>query len=255
MISLAASDPFIAVGGLNGELLIGNSAQDTLVVDEVLSDEITTFCQFYKEQGQARLLVCSNDHTIRLIDPEVYSASKVLNCSAAVNHASLSSDLKLVAAAVDLDPAFVISAADGTTVMALEGHKDYNFATGWHPQYPHILATGSQDLTVKLWDLRNGGQAPLTTLQCNIGSCRSLKFTGDGEFLVFTESADFIHIVDAELFMEEQVLDLFGDISGFAFDDEFCPDRLYVGVADPDFRSLVEFRKKCDGFGLSSLSI
>jgi WD40 repeat protein len=258
LVSMSVCEPYIAAGGINGELFIADITRGALLVDEVLAEGescITNYCQFYYDQAKLKLLVCNNDHSIRFIDPEFYAASKIFNCIAPVNHASLSPDLGLVAAALDDRAAYIFSTNDGQPVYKLEGHKDYGFATGWHPLNPYIVATGNQDLSVRLWDLRNGGKQPLACLSAKIGACLSLKFTGNGEFLVFSESADFIHVVDATLFEEEQVIDLFGEISGFAFDDDFSPERLFVGVFDRNYRGMTEFRRNSAGLSLPGLAV
>jgi WD40 repeat protein len=78
---------------------------------------------------------------------------------------------------------------------------------------------------------------------CKIGGCLAIAPGGTAEYdSENSESADFIHVVDAMLFEEEQVIDLFGEISGFAFDDDFSPERLFVGVFDRNYRGMTEFR-------------
>jgi len=250
LVSMHVSEPYIAAGGINGELFIVDQTQGALLVDEVLAEGdncITNHCSFYKDHGKLKLLVCNNDHSIRLVDPDYYAATKIYKCAAPVNHATISPDFSLVASAQDDRDAYVYSYDDGSLVFKLQGHQDFSFATGWHPLNSHILATGNQDLSVKLWDLRNGGKAPLATLSAKLGSCLSLKFTGNGEYLVYSESADFVHIVDATLFEEEQVIDLFGEIAGFTFDDEVNPERIYIGIYDSTYRSLVEFKRNRKG--------
>lgn len=258
LVSMAVSEPFIAAGGMNGELFIVNSNEDTLLVDEVLSEGencITNYCKFYKDYGKLKLLVCNNDHSVRFIDPEFFASTKKFHCKAPVNHASISPNFNLLAVALDKREAYIYSMNDCSKVFKLRGHQDFGFATGWHPLNSHILATGNQDLSVKLWDLRNGGRCPLASLPAKIGACHSLKFSGNGEFLVFSESADFIHIVDATLFEEEQIVDLFGEISGFDFDDDVNPERLYVGIYDSTYRSMVELKRSRTDSLLASLSI
>ena len=60
-------------------------------------------------------------------------------------------------------------------VATLRGHHDYSFAVAWHPSEPHLLATGSQDKTTRVWDLRHTARA-LAVLQAHIGAVRSLRF-------------------------------------------------------------------------------
>jgi WD40 repeat protein len=41
--------------------------------------------------------------------------------------------------------------------MQLGGHRDFSFAAAWHPS-GHLLATGNQDSTTRVWDLRSPGE-------------------------------------------------------------------------------------------------
>lgn len=73
------------------------------------------------------------------------------------------------------DPAALLyDAASGRQVAQLQGHLDYSFAAAWHPD-GHVVATGNQDMTTRLWDLRYPA-ASLALLKAHIGAVRSLRF-------------------------------------------------------------------------------
>ncbi|KAI4337634.1 hypothetical protein L6164_016022 [Bauhinia variegata] len=44
----------------------------------------------------------------------------------------------------------VVDSHTGEVVMGLRGHRDYAFASGWHPG-GHIFATGNEDKTCPVW--------------------------------------------------------------------------------------------------------
>ena len=54
----------------------------------------------------------------------------------------------------------------GKTSSELSGHLDFSFAAAWHPN-GYVLATGNQDTTTRLWDIRYPGSA-FATLQGRI---------------------------------------------------------------------------------------
>lgn len=123
----------------------------------------------------------------------------------------------------------------------LKGHFDYSFASAWHPD-GCIIATGSQDKTCRLWDVRNTTHS-LAVLKGRIGAIRGIKFTSDGRFMAMAEAADFIHVYDAKAdFSRAQEIDMFGEIAGISFSPD--ADALFVGVADRTYGSLLEFKRK-----------
>ncbi|KAF5783384.1 putative transcription factor WD40-like family [Helianthus annuus] len=72
----------------------------------------------------------------------------------------------------------------------VEGHLDYSFASAWHPD-GRIFATGNQDKTCRLWDIRNLATS-VSVLKGNMVAVRSVRFSSDGQFLVVAEAADFV---------------------------------------------------------------
>nr|GEW75699.1 hypothetical protein [Tanacetum cinerariifolium] len=127
------------------------------------------------------------------------------------------------------------------TVATVEGHLDYSFASAWHPD-GKIFATGNQDKTCRVWDIRNLSD-PVSVLKGNMGAVRSVRFSSDGQFLVVAEPADFVHVYNTNLNYEKrQEIDFFGEISGVSLspDDE----TLYIGVWDRTYASLLQFNKR-----------
>jgi WD40 repeat protein len=103
------------------------------------------------------------------------------------------------------------------------------------------LATGNQDKTTRIYDVRNLSQS-LHVLGANVGAIRSLHYSNDGKWLAMAgkgrrekggpitwsrltlhllclmsviESIDFVHLFDTSTDYEAcQVIDFFGDIAG-----------------------------------------
>ena len=48
----------------------------------------------------------------------------------------------------------LVDSQNGKTVATVVGHLDYTFASAWHLD-GHIFATGNQDKTCRVWDIRN----------------------------------------------------------------------------------------------------
>ena len=79
-------------------------------------------------------------------------------------------------------------------VQSLQGHLDWSFAVNWHPN-GNLLATGNQDCTARLWDIRQPRQS-LDVLPSTMGAVRSCRFSPDGLSLAVSEPADFVHLYD-----------------------------------------------------------
>ena len=98
-------------------------------------------------------------------------------------------------------------------MASVEGHLDYSFASAWHPD-GRVFATGNQDKTCRVWDLRNLSD-PVSILKGNMGAVWSVRFSSNGQFLVVAEPADFVHVYETNKNYEKrQEIDFFGEISG-----------------------------------------
>lgn len=127
------------------------------------------------------------------------------------------------------------------TIDKLVGHQDYSFASAWHPNNL-VFATGNQDKTCRVWDLRNVS-APIAILKGKLGAVRSIKFSSDGQYMVMAEPADFVHVYSTgKDYEERQEIDFFGEISGVSLspDDE----SLYIGIWDRTYASLMQYNRR-----------
>ncbi|GKA16971.1 uncharacterized WD repeat-containing protein-like protein isoform X4 [Tanacetum coccineum] len=81
-------------------------------------------------------------------------------------------------------------------INKMNGHVDYSFASAWHPNV-QIVATGNQDTTCRLWDIRNPSES-LAVLKGRMGEIRAIRFSADGRYLAIAETADFVLIFDSQ---------------------------------------------------------
>lgn len=123
----------------------------------------------------------------------------------------------------------------------LKGHLDYSFASAWHPD-GQILATGNQDTTCRLWDIRNLSES-IAVIKGRMGAIRAVKFSSDGRFMAMAEPADFVHVFDTKSgYVHGQEIDMFGEIAGISFSPD--AEALFVGVSDRTYGSLLEFNQR-----------
>ena len=119
------------------------------------------------------------------------------------------------------------------------------------PQDGNLLATGNQDGTARVWDVRYPSSS-LALLRGRMGAVRSLRFSSDGRFLAASEPADFVHVYDVKAgFATCQEVDLFGEIAGIAFSPD--AEAHYVGISDAIYGSLLEMRRRRPATRLATL--
>ncbi|PKI36617.1 hypothetical protein CRG98_042990 [Punica granatum] len=214
--TLAVRDKFLIAGGFQGELICkhldrpGVSFCSRTTYDD---NAITNAVEIYdRPSGAVHFMVSNNDCGVRDFDMERFTLCKHFNYPWPVNHTSMSPDGKLFVIVGDDPDGMLVDPQTGKMVMPLKGHLDFSFASSWHPD-GRIFATGNQDKTCRVWDVRNLSKS-LAVLKGNIGAIRSLRFSSDGQFMAMAEPADFVHVYDVKNgFEEEQEVDFFGEIS------------------------------------------
>ncbi|KAG9146789.1 hypothetical protein Leryth_005112 [Lithospermum erythrorhizon] len=158
-------------------------------------------------------------------------------------HTSLSPDGKLLIIVGDDPDGMLVDSRSAKTVAPLCGHIDFSFASAWHPDGV-TFATGNQDKTCRIWDLRNTSKS-VTALKGNLGAIRSIRYSSDGRFMAMAEPADFVHVYDVNKgYEQEQEIDFFGEISGMCFSPD--TESLFIGVWDRTYGSLLEFGRRRD---------
>ncbi|KAI0503966.1 hypothetical protein KFK09_014913 [Dendrobium nobile] len=156
-------------------------------------------------------------------------------------HTALSPNGKLIVIVGDSAEGLLLDAQTGKTIQDLHGHVDYSFASAWHPD-GSMFATGNQDKTCRLWDVRNLSSS-VAVFRGNLGAIRSIRFSSDGRFMAIAEPADFVHIFDVGSdYSKRQELDFFGEISGMSFSPD--TESLFVGIWDRTYGSLLQYNRR-----------
>ena len=134
----------------------------------------------------------------------------------------------------------IFDPSTGKLITTLIGHEDYGFCVNWHPN-GYLLATGNQDCTCRIWDVRNPNKN-LKILPSEIGAVNDVKFSGDGKFLFCAEIIDFLQIYDIDSNFENyQEIDYFGDLTGI---DLHQNEKLFLGVEILDYEGIFDFKRK-----------
>ncbi|GKC38278.1 uncharacterized WD repeat-containing protein-like protein isoform X1 [Tanacetum coccineum] len=214
--AIAVKDKFLVAGGFQGELVCKRLDEDGVSFCTRTSNEdnaITNAIEIYNNlSGGMHFMASNNDCGVREYEMEGFQLVNDFRFPWPVN-----------------------------TVATVTGHLDYSFASAWHPD-GRIFATGNQDKTCRVWDLRNLSN-PASVLKGNMGAVRSVRFSSDGQFLVVAEPADFVHVYNTNLNYEKrQEIDFFGEISGVSLSPN--DEMLYIGLFDRTYASLLQFNKR-----------
>ncbi|XP_023534846.1 uncharacterized WD repeat-containing protein C2A9.03-like isoform X2 [Cucurbita pepo subsp. pepo] len=252
--TMAVKENLIVAGGFQGELICKylNHPEVAFCTKITANDNaITNAVDIYRDStGRTRIMTANNDAKVRIYDAENFSSLGCFPFDWSVNNTSVSPDGKLLAVLGDSPGCLVTDANSGRAIGCLQGHLDYSFTSAWHPN-GQILATGNQDTTCRLWDVRKMSES-MAVLKGRMGAIRAVKFSSDGRFMAMAEPADFVHIFDTQSgYIEGQEIDMFGEIAGICFSPD--AESLFVGVSDRTYGSLLEFNRRRDNRYLDSM--
>ncbi|KAH6759008.1 Transducin/WD40 repeat-like superfamily protein [Perilla frutescens var. frutescens] len=252
--TMTVKDNLMVAGGFQGEVICKYLNQPGVAFcTKVATDEnaITNSVDiFHNNSGAMRVITANNDAQVRVLDGGNFSCLNHFTFPWSVNNISANPDGKLLAVLGDSPECLLADAQSGKVISNLKGHLDYSFASAWHPD-GRILATGNQDTTCRLWDIRNLSES-VAVLKGRMGAIRAIRFTSDGRFMAMAEPADFVHVFDAKSdYAAGQEIDLFGEIAGISFSPD--GDALFVGVSDRTYGSLLEFNQRSYDSYLSSI--
>lgn len=82
---------------------------------------------------------------------------------------------------------FNIGLSGDTAVKKLRGHTDRVFNVAWHPIFPHVLLSGSNDRTVRVWDTNTGQSKVLVGHENNV---RALAWSPEMPHIALSGSWD-----------------------------------------------------------------
>jgi len=128
-------------------------SKEILVSDLAEQNQLINFVKFSEDRKY--IYTSCNDCYIRIYDYEneinLVAQYKSKNC---VNHFSYNENQNILAAVGDFEEVHLIDPKSSKTISYLKGHYDFGFVANFKPGSDYILATGNQDCSAKIWDLR-----------------------------------------------------------------------------------------------------
>jgi len=198
--------------------------------------DITNFNEFY-DNGNI-LLTGSNDKKIRFLDlNKDFQVSHQIETKDAVNHCAINNNL--LTSVGDYKEIDLHDKREAKKIGELTGHDDFNFVIKFQPGSDYIIASGGQDQTCRLWDLRksiDGGNANFKSLYGNMEAIGDLMFVND--FVIYAENIDTTHIYNLKT-ERQQSLWYFGRTSGIAYNEK--NKNIYVGVNEYDHSGIMVY--------------
>jgi WD repeat-containing protein 17 len=80
-----------------------------------------------------------------------------------------------------------LDCSTGAVISTLVGHKAKPFSVAWNPLIPNVLASGSDDNTIRIWNTKDGTSSVLTGHASNV---RGLVWNTEIPWLLLSGSWD-----------------------------------------------------------------
>ncbi|KAJ2709542.1 hypothetical protein H4R19_004198, partial [Coemansia spiralis] len=271
-VSVAVGGDYVVVGGQRAELAVahlsdpasatvmrsGGSINNFVALDmapstgprrrrardsAAFADDGVTSLNIMSGSDAPRLLVCNNDHTVRLLSLPGLDLITELTFPTAINYAAVSPDGTKMCVVGDTNQVFLFSKHGDTfeKLAILTGSNDASFSCDWN-QSSEMFAVGSQDGFVTVWDVRTHRRlAQLETCQHgrSRGACRNVKFSPSGsiDLLAFSEHTTFVSIIDTRSFDKRQTLRVDSEVPRDLV-DLFSPDSPALTAYDTQITGL-----------------
>ncbi|TGO74479.1 hypothetical protein BELL_0279g00020 [Botrytis elliptica] len=248
--TLTSGHEIVVAGGFEGQYaLISTRVQkDAKHTEGVITEhpnDITNHAQVHLSRSSSPLITfASNDSGIRTLDVTTNKFISEHMYDHAMNCTAVSPDRRLRVLVGDTRKVMICNSETGQTLQELEGHLDFGFACDWSED-GWTVATGNQDMQVKIWDARYWNR-PVVSIAADMAGVRKLKFSplGSGRpILVAAEPADYVNIINAETFDSKQTLSFFGEVGGFDFTND--GQELVVANCDTLRGGIIEY-ERCD---------
>lgn len=152
---------------------------------------------FYFSEDKKQIQLSSNLGSVSFYDIETFQLITQYSYTHPINNFCFNTTYGLLSAVLDSEEVVNFDLKTQKIVHKLKGHKDHGFSCKFNNKY--ILATGNQDLSCRLWDVRKMGidnsQSCLKTLYGRLDPIGNIEFITD-DIVVYYENTDYFNIYD-----------------------------------------------------------
>ena len=212
-------------------------------------NQLINFVRFSDDKNY--IYTSCNDGFIKIFDYNTMQLVNTFKSKSCVNHFSYNHNQNIIAAVGDFEEVHLIDPKSNKDICYLNGHYDFGFVSKFKPESDYYLATGNQDFSCKIWDLRkiNNNDLNFENLEENnsclktiFGNCNcigDLKFI-ENELLALLEDTINFHIVNLKDF-KMQTIKYIGEGVGVNFSPH--TKKLYFGVSINSHSGIYAFKK------------
>ena len=239
----SGSDALLA-GGHGGEYAVLNLHDEPSVLTQGFAshsyDGIITHVNTNHDRrsGLLRAAFGSNDKHLHIMDVTTSRFIAMHAFDHEVNCSAMSADGRLRIVVGDESYALIVDADTGTPQRQLKGHNGDVVTCAWSTD-GRYAATGAEDDTIMIWDVRNWS-SPVQTHKSLMTTPRSLQFADDGS-LVAAEDDDVVSVFEPRTFERRQAIWFFGAIAGMTLAEG--GDEIVVVNSDKHVGGLLSFAR------------
>ena len=166
-----------------------------------------------------KILLAGNELYISEKNLENFKNSQKIKTKAFVNHMDLSKK-GILACAEDAQEIEIIDRRQNKNNILLKGHDDFNFCVKFLSE--NLLASGGQDITTRIWDLRKYDKE-ITLLDGFKTGISAFEFLEEKNYLFVLEYFGYVYCYDlSKGVVVRKSYEFFSNVSGFSlnFDEK-----------------------------------
>jgi WD40 repeat protein len=143
----------------------------------------------------------SADQSIRFWDTNTLTTVSLVSCSGPVSRISMStlpSSKRLLAAACGDTQVHLFDARAHSLAMSLARHDSCVTTLDWSPSSPNVLCSGSEDGSLRLWDIRKGIPLAIFKMHASVPFFEGVAHEGPIHSVRFSQCGSFIYSLGAD---------------------------------------------------------
>ncbi len=180
---------------------------------------------------RGRRIATGADDRVRIFDAESGDEVHSIACPFDVTAVAFSPDGRILAIAREDRRIQVVDAASGNTIATLLGHRETVTTLAFDPKRPR-LASGSDDRTIRIWDVSERGFGrELRSIDAHGGPVRAIAFDAAGRWIASGSDDGTVRVFDAATGFTLRTYDDFPDRIA-SVDFHPSEDRLAVAAGN-----------------------